>query len=209
MGSLPRRALLAAWIGLASAGTARAQSLDAVEVTPFGGYRFGGGFYELVTGDSVDLDGALSFGLILDIPFRDDLQIEGFFTHQEARFTLPSDLDAQRTRWRITVDHYQVGGLRELGRGRARPFLTGTLGATRYESGGDHEVRFSVAAGGGVKLYPLSRLGLRLDGRVFATLVDADGDSLACAPGLGICVGSIDASIVWQAELTAGLVLRF
>ena len=191
------------------AGPARAQSLDAVEVVPFGGYRVGGGFYELVTGQSVDLDGAGSFGVVLDIPFRDDLQIEGFFTHQEARFTLPSALDATRTRWRITVDHYQAGGLRELRQGRARPFLTGTLGLTRYAAEGDNEVRFSVAAGGGVKLYPLSRLGLRLEGRVYATFVDADGDSLACAPGLGICVGSIDASVVWQAELTAGLIVLF
>ena len=209
MGRTVRLALIAVSIGLAAAGSARAQSVDAVEVVPFGGYRFGGGFYELVTGTSVDLDGAGSFGVVLDIPFRDDLQIEGFFTHQEARFTLPSTLDAQRTRWRITVDHYQVGGLRELNRGLARPFLTGTLGLTRYATQGDDEVRFSLAAGGGVKLYPLSRLGLRLDGRVYATVVDADGDSLACAPGLGVCVGSIDASVVWQVEFTAGLMFRF
>jgi hypothetical protein len=194
---------------VAGGGAARAQSLDAVEVAPFGGYRFGGGFYELVTGQSVDLDGAASFGVVLDIPFRDDLQIEGFFTHQEARFTLPASVDAQRTRWRVTVDQLQVGGLRELSGGRARPFLTGTLGLTRYESGGDNEVRFSLAAGGGVKLLPTEHIGLRLDGRVFATIVDAEGDLLACAPGLGICVGSIDAWVVWQMEFTAGVVVRF
>lgn len=208
MGSSVRLVLVAA-IVLATAGPARAQSLDAVEVAPFGGYRVGGGFYELVTGQSVDLDGAGSFGVALNIPFRDDLQIEAFFTHQEARFTLPASLDAQRTRWRVTVDHFQAGGLRELKRGRARPFLTGTLGLTRYESGGDNEVRFSVAAGGGVKLLPAERLGVRLDGRVYATVVDAEGDLLACAPGLGICVGSIDAWVIWQAEFTAGVVVRF
>ncbi len=194
---------------LAGGGVARAQALDAVEVAPFGGYRFGGGFYELVSGRSVDLDGAVSFGVVLDIPFRNDLQIEGFFTHQEARFTLPASLDARRTRWRVTVDHLQAGGLRELSEGRARPFLTGTLGLTRYASGGDNEVRFSIAAGGGVKLFPLERVGLRLDGRVFATIVDANGDSLACAPGLGICVGSIDAWVIWQAEFSAAAVVRF
>jgi hypothetical protein len=194
---------------VAGSGVARAQTLDAVEVSPYGGYRFGGGFYELVTGQSVDLDGAVSFGVVLDIPFRNDLQIEGFFTHQEARFTLPASFDVQRTRWRVTVDHVQAGGLRELSQGRARPFLTGTLGLTRYASGGDNEVRFSIAAGGGVKLFPLERLGVRFDGRLYATLVDAEGDLLACAPGLGICVGSIDAWVVWQMEFTAGVVVRF
>lgn len=197
--------LVVAWL-TAGSGLARAQP---VEVTPFGGYRFGGGFYELVTGESVDQDGAPSFGVVVDIPFRADLQIEAFVTHQEARFTLPASLGAPRTSWRVTVDHYQLGGLRELAQGRARPFLTGLLGLTRYASAGDNEVRFSIGAGGGVKLFPVERVGLRLDGRVFATIVDANGDSLACAPSAGICIGSLDAWAVWQAEFTAGLTVRF
>lgn len=208
MASSVRLVVIAAALWLA-AGPARAQALDAVEVTPFVGYRLGGGFYELVSGQSVDLDGAASFGAVLNVPFRDDLQVEVSFTHQDARFTLPAALDAQRTRWRVTVDHVQAGGLRELQPGRVRPFLTGTLGLTRYESGGDNEIRFSLSAGGGVKLLPTEHVGIRLDGRVFATIVDAEGDLLACAPGLGICVGSIDAWVIWQAEATAGVVVRF
>ena len=109
--------------------------------------------------------------------------------------------------FRVTVDHYQVGGLTELGTGRARPFLTGSLGLTHYAASGDHEVRVSGAAGGGIKFFPTPRIGVRLDGRVFATVVDADADALACTPG--ICIGSIDAWIVWQADFTAGLVIRF
>jgi hypothetical protein len=42
---------------------------------------------------------------------------------------------------------------------------------------------------------------------VFATFVDADADVLICTPG--ICIGSIDALVVWQARFTAGLVVRF
>ena len=57
-----------------------------------------------------------------------------------------------------------------------------------------------------MKLFPTPRLGERLDGRVFATLVDADADVLVCA---GICVGSINAWLVWQAEFTTGVVVRF
>ena len=205
------RVRLAVLIVLFSAvpGWAPEARARTVELAPVGGYRFGAGFYELVTGQEVDLDGAPSFGIVFNLPFRDDLQVEGMVTHQEARFTLPPTLDPSQTRWRVTVQHYQLGGLRELDTGRARPFLTGLLGLTRYESGGDNEIRFSVAAGGGIKLYPTSRIGLRLDGRVYATFVDADGDLLACAPGLGICIGAIDAVIVWQAEFTAGLLIRF
>jgi opacity protein-like surface antigen len=201
----PTAAAVFVWAAL-GCGVAAAQSL---EVTPFGGYRFGGGFYEIASGQSVDTDGAGSFGIVLDIPYRDTLQIEGFFTHQEARFTVPAPLDGQPTRLDVTVQHFQVGGLRELESDAVRPFLTGTLGLTRYASGGDNEVRFSLAAGGGVKMSPTDHLGLRLDGRLFVTFVDAELDSLACAPGAGVCVGSLDAWAVWQAEFSAGLIIRF
>lgn len=192
---------------LCAAGRVEAQTLDRVEVTAFGGYRFGGEFYEIATGRPVDADGAPSVGIAVNIPFRSETQIEALVTHQQARFRLPADGGAPDALFRVTVDHYQVGGLTELGIGRARPFLTGSLGLTHYAASGDHEVRLSGSAGGGVKLFPTPRIGMRLDGRVFATVVDADADALACTPG--ICIGSIDAWIVWQVDFTAGVVIRF
>jgi hypothetical protein len=199
--------MLALSLLVCSARVAEGQTADRVEVTAFGGYRFGGEFYEIATRRPVDSDGASSFGIVLNIPFTQETQIEALVTHQQARFTVPAADGAPEMRFRVTVDHYQVGGLTEFGTGRSRPFLTGLLGLTRYESSGDHEVRFSGTAGGGVKLFPTPHLGLRLDGRVFATVVDADADTLVCSPG--VCIGSIDAWIVWQAEFTAGLVVRF
>jgi hypothetical protein len=188
------------------AAPAAAQPSNRVEVSAFAGYRFGGDFYEIASGRPVDNDGAPSFGLALNIPFTLDTQIEVLVTHQQARFAVPLN-GAPETRYNVTVDHYQVGGLTEFGGGRARPFLTGLLGLTRYEASGDHEVRFSGSGGGGVKLFPTPRIGVRLDGRVFATLVDADFDTLACGPAL--CFGSIDTWIVWQAEFTTALIIRF
>ena len=192
---------------LCVAPVAEGQTVDRVEVTAFGGYRLGGDLYEIASERPVDADGAPSFGVVLNIPFTRETQIEALITHQQADFTVPAAEGGQGARFRVTVDHYQVGGLTELATGRARPFLTGLLGLTRYEASGDHELRFSASAGGGVKLFPTPRLGVRLDGRVFATLVDADADVLVCAPG--ICVGSINAWLVWQAELTTGVVVRF
>jgi hypothetical protein len=135
------------------------------------------------------------------------LQVEALVSHQEARFTVPASAFGPVTRWRITVDHWQGGGLQEFGRGRARPFLTGLLGLTRYAAEGDNEIRFTVSAGGGVKLMPARRFGVRLDGRVFATFVDAEGRAVACTPG--ICLVGFDADVVWQAEFTVGLVVGF
>jgi hypothetical protein len=196
---------LAAWL-LCSPGTSHAQ---AVEVTPFVGYRFGGDFFERITGQSVDLDDTRTVGAVVNVKFNDDgLFAEALFTHQEARLTFPGGLFAPPTGWRITVDHWQGGGLQEFGTNqRARPFLTGLLGLTRYAAEGDNEVRFTVSAGGGVKLMPRPRVGVRLDGRVFATFADVEGRAIACSPGF--CLVALDATVVWQAEFSAGLVVVF
>jgi hypothetical protein len=100
------------------------------------------------------------------------------------------------------------GGLQEFGTMRGvRPFLTGLVGLTRYAAVGDNEIRFTVAAGAGVKLMPARHVGIRLDGRVFATFADLDGRAVACSPGL--CLLAFNADIVWQAEFSAGLIVRF
>ena len=203
-----RIALRPALVLIAAIHAAAAQvSAQTVEIAPFVGYRFGGDFYELTTNRTVDTDGARSVGLIGNVRLTTDLFFEAFFTHQEAHVTIPSNLTQPSSRVRVTVNHFQAGGLRELQPGRVRPFLTGTVGLTHYEAEGDDEVRFSLAAGGGVKLYPVRHLAVRFEGRVFATIVDADGDALFCSPG--ICFGSFDVTAMWQAEFTAGVAISF
>lgn len=181
-------------------------SAQGIEVTPVGGYRFGGDFFELLTQQPIDLDGAPAIGLAVDVALTNDLQVEAFFTHQNAHISVPTSAGSS-TRLQVSVDHWQAGGLREFDDGRIRPFLTGSLGLTRYAVEGDGEVRFTLAAGGGVKLFPARHVGARLDGRVFATLTDADARVFACSPG--VCLVGFDADVVWQAEFTAGLVVRF
>ena len=207
--SMPRRrshvfvTVIAAAMFAGGAAPLHAQS---VEVAPFGGVRFGGGLFEASTGRPVDTDGAPAVGVTVDIPWAPGLQIEAAFSHQSATVHLPGQPLTPSARAQVTVDHWQGGGLQEYGTGRARPFLTGVLGLTRFASGGDNEVRFTAGAGGGVKIFPAARLGVRLDGRVFATLLDADGTALACVNQT--CLLSLHVNVVWQAELTAGLVVR-
>jgi hypothetical protein len=180
-----------------------------VEVAPVGGYRAGGGFFEQLTGQEVDLDGAPSVGGVLNVRLDADLFLEIFVTHQRANVTVPATASSPETRWKIAVDHWMAGGLREFGvhRRKVRPFLTGLLGLTRYATEGDTEIRFTASAGGGVKLMPTPRVGLRLDGRVFGTFVDAEGRAIACTPGL--CLVGFEADFVWQGEATIGIVIGF
>jgi len=178
---------------------------QGIEVTPFAGYRFGGDFFEIVTARPVHLDGAVALGAVIDIPLSDGLQFEGFVTHQQTDVVVPASLGRTAV-WRIAVDHLQAGALQEFDVGRVRPFLTGMLGLTRYAAEADNEIRFSVSAGGGVKLFPTPRVGVRLESRVFTTFVDANGTAVACGPGG--CLVALRVNLVWQIEFTAGLVFR-
>ena len=134
------------------------------------------------------------------------MQFEALFTHQHANVSVPLFPSGPSVRWKMTVDHWQAGGLQEFDIGPVRPFLTGTLGLTRYATSGDSEIRFAVAAGGGVKLFPSEHVGFRLNTQLFATFVDADTQVFACT---GICLVRFHAIVVWQLEFTAGLIVRF
>lgn len=187
----------------ASATPLRAQG---VEITPSGGYRFGGDFFELITGQPVDTDGAPTVGAVVDIPIGNGLQFEALFTHQKSHVTTASGPLGVPTRWTISVDHWQGGALQEYADGDVRPFATGMFGLTRYAGEGDSEIRFTIGAGGGVKLFPSSTFGVRLNGQVSATFVHTDATVLGC--GNRTCVVNFDADIVWQIEFSAGLIVR-
>ena len=190
---------------LADPAAALAQAID---ISPSVGYRFGGGFFERITNQSVDLDGAPTLGGVLNVALHDGLSFEGLFTHQAARLDVRSSAFAPPVRWQITVDHWMAGAVQEFGSGgRVSPFVTGLAGLTRYAAQDDNEIRFALSAGGGAKLRATRHLGVRLDGRVFTTFADLDGHAVACSPG--ICLVALHADVVWQAEFTAGLLIVF
>jgi hypothetical protein len=187
---------------------------QGVEITPLYGYRFGNDFFELLSRRPLDIDGAPSVGVAVDVPTSEGFQIEGLFTHQHATALVPVFPSGAPVNWQFDVDHWQGGGLQEydIGRPKVRPFLTGTLGLTRYAGNGHDEVRFTLAAGGGVKLFPSRHVGLRLDARTFMTFADADVTLFSCStigPIAGTCLVGFNANLVWQVEFTAGLVVKF
>jgi hypothetical protein len=182
-------------------------SAQTVEFAPLAGYRFGGDLFELVTNRPVDLDGAPVVGGAVNVDMGDGLSFEALFSHQQTHVSIPGDAFSPPARWSVVVDHWLAGGRQEFGRGRARPFLTGLLGLTRYGAEGDNEVRFTVGAGGGVKLPLQRRIGLRLDSRVFTTFVDADAHAVACTPG--VCLVGLSVNVAWQIEFTADVVVVF
>jgi hypothetical protein len=181
---------------------------QGVEVSPFYGYRFGGGFVELYAARPLDFDGAPATGIVFDVRLYDDddFQIEGLFTHQAATVLVAPGPGRPATEWRVSADHWLVGGLQEFNGGSLRGFTTGMLGLTRFAAEGNSEFRFTLSAGTGVKIFDDRRLGIRLDGRVFATFLDGGGNAVACTPG--VCLVGLHVDVAWQAEFTAGVTVR-
>ena len=182
-------------------------SAQGLEIAPFGGYRFGGDLFEIAAGRPLDVDGAPALGVVFDFPLWNGLQFEGLVSRQEADVLIPLLPSGSLVRQRFAIDQWQAGALQEFTNGPIRPFLTSMFGLTRYGGDFDSEVRFALGVGGGVKLFPSPHIGLRLDGRVFATFIDAGGTALACGPGA--CFVALHVNAAWQAEFSAGVVFRF
>lgn len=204
-----KRAACALALAAAIGGHATSSPAQDFEITPFGGYRFGGDFFELLSGRPVDVDGAPVVGLVVNVPVGADVQFEALYTHQSARVFIGASPFGPPIRPEFSIDHWQAGGLTEFERGTVRPFLIFDLGLTRYAIDGDSEIRFAMSTGGGVKLFPSEHFGVRLTSQIFATFVDADARAVACSTGSGVCFLAIDADIVWQIEFSAGLIVRF
>jgi hypothetical protein len=191
---------------IAVAAVAGAADAQTVSVTPFAGYRFGGDLYEELTATRLDLDGAPSVGVVVDVFTGRDVSVTFLYSHQEAAVHVPR-ASGPPARTIIAVDHWHGGSTQDFDFGRVRPFVDGSLGLTRFYGGGDSETRFSLAGGGGVTLLATRNLGVRLDGRLYAVFVDGEGSTTICSPG--VCLLGVHVRVLWQADFTAGVVVSF
>jgi hypothetical protein len=190
---------------LSMASTAAAQS---IELAPFYGYRFGESVTRVTGAQTVDDDGGPSFGVLLNVPVGDRLdgvKFEALFSRERANVRFTGSPFDPPTFADIEVDHYMIGGIQELEPGKARPFIGGLLGLTRYEAPGDSEVRFTLALATGAKFFATKNVGLRVDARIYMTVLSLNGGGV-CAGG---CVLAFNVNPTWQADLTAGLVVAF
>ena len=182
------------------------------ELTPFAGITFGGEFEDMASDNSLALDDAASFGLILDIRESANTQWEILYSRQATQADTtgllidgPSfDLDV----------HYIHGGGTYIGDGdRARPFLAATIGATHFEPGladVDGETYFSFSLGAGLHLRPNDRFGIRLEARAYGTLLESDTEIFCrTGPTENICAIRSEGTLLWQLQTLAGFVIRF
>jgi hypothetical protein len=182
------------------------------EITPYGGYRLGGTFDEADSDRSIELDDGNSFGIILNFRQSADTQWEILYSRQETSADTNS-LESGDQRLDLSMEYLQAGGTYEGGGEYVRPYLAVTIGVTRVEvsdAGFDDDSFFSFSIGVGLQIRPTDRLGIRLEARSFATLLDSESDIFCgSGPDNNFCAVRIDGSVLWQLETFAGLVFRF
>jgi hypothetical protein len=191
-------------VGVAS--TAQAQRF---ELTPFGGWRFGGGFESLATGADLDLDGTFSYGLIFSIPWKAEHRSRLEFVWSAQNTTLASPIYGEPA-FDLDVHYLHLSGMVPFHTSIAKldTLLTAGAGVTYLQPGIDgagSEVGFSVSFGGGLIYHVSNRVGLRFEARGWFTFTEG-GAAVFCSGG---CVVAFGGSGFGQVDVTAGLQLAF
>lgn len=182
------------------------------EITPIVAYRMGGDFSSETSSGEIRLQDSNALGLTISGTVSPETQWEFLFGRQntEADVTDPqggtsiTDLD---------VDYYHIGGTYLFGEGAMRPFLAATFGVSHFDpavAALGSENLFSGSLGGGVFLGTRSRLGVRLEGRVFTSFI-SDNSNIFCGfDGVTSgCLIEVSGSTFTQWEARAGLIVRF
>lgn len=180
-----------------------------LEITPIGGYRFGGTFQVEDADTSWGVEDSSSFGLILNLPYETNTKYELAWFEQSSTAELDGvtigrsiiDLD-QRT--------LQIGGTYEWSGDNVRPYLAASIGGTRIEAAGENDTFFSGSIGLGLLINPDAHFGLRLEVRAHGVFVSSDTDLLCrTGPDINVCAIRVEGDMLSQIDTFAGLVFRF
>ena len=183
---------------------------DAVELTVFAGYRWGGTVFAsdaFAFNDELQVEASPSFGADLAIPLgRSGMKLDLFASHQSSQLETGGGLfDPDNDIADFDVTYFHAGLQIPFAQSRnAVPYAVFGAGVANLDpqiAGLSDETRFSLSGGLGVKV-PLSRaLSLRLEGRGYYTALEDDTD---CA----ICDYFVDENF-YQGEVSAGLSIHF
>jgi len=192
------------------AWTTAVQAADNVQITPFTGYRAGGEFEDYNTGREISLSEDQSYGFTLGLAgVGGSNMITEFLYSVQSTDLSTKGLVLPGGVIDVEVEYFHIGRKRYLA-SPPNAYVVGSVGATHFEpdvSGLSSDSRFSLGFGTGIDIPFTPRLGLRLEGRGFATLLNSNG-AMFCSTG-GSCSLAVAGSVLWQFEANAGLIFRF
>lgn len=220
MGRLNRAGVIVAGlaVGLLATGAwaedeSRPEFNPRVELTPYIGYRMGGQFdLEVVppdTSKSVDVQDSSDWGVDLGI-YRDRTSFyEILYSHQSTGLdTRDSSLKGVD----LSIEYLQVGGtLLFQDNDHYVPYLSLTIGATKFDAGGGYgsETKFSGSLGGGVRFPIGEHFAATLGVRGYLSLVSSDTQFFCSGSGSVNCLFRTTGSTFFQGEGLLGFTAVF
>ena len=163
--------------------------VNAFELTPFIGYRWGGTIFADQTflfGEDVDVAPSANFGLNFALPLGDTgMKLELMANRQASELETESGLFEPEARIAdIDVTYLHAGLQIPFARSRnATPYVIFSAGLANLDPqirAVSAENRFSASGGIGVKI-PVNRaLGVRLEGRGYYTSLEEENDCTIC-----------------------------
>ena len=205
--------------GISLALTASAQDFDSgfsffepvaqttrFGISPFYGYRFGGGIENDRTGRDYSFEDAPAYGLVLSYAPMDSFgQFELRWSHQDSSVDFRGDYGLGKVD--MSIDVIQVGGELEYGTERFRGYVSADLGATHFGSDGHGDsTKFSWGIGGGVKAFLTKNIYLRADIRGYSTLTEGSGGFIYSN---GVTIAGFSGFAIWQGEVSGGIGITF
>lgn len=163
-----------------SAGIAEAQR-GKVEITPFVGYRWGGGMSTISGVKEFSTDDDLSYGVSLDFGVQRSSEVNLYWARYSGDWNATFVNGTQATGGPINYDNIQINGTWFAGNSMlTRPYFSAGLGASILSSKNtDTHGFFAVNLGAGIKKQLGDKLALRIDGRWFPTWITT-GSGIWC-----------------------------
>ncbi len=206
---MTRTLFFAAWLA-AAAPLAQAAETPSFQVGLHAGYRAGGSLEDVDSGDDRDLDEGESFAVALELRHR---------KHQDRWFQLwysrqATAVEDELVDHDVDVEYLHLGGTVPIGSyGKAQPYLSAGLGATRFSASGpdsNDEIRFSGSLALGVAVPVSENVAFRAEARGYLTAVDSDSAFFCRSDGgEGLCRIVASGSTIGQVEALVGIVFRF
>jgi hypothetical protein len=148
----------------------------------------------------------VTYGLGFDVDVDRQTKLEVSWNMSPTKIELNEYLGSTVPVTDLNIHHFQGGAVFEPKKDKVSPFGLFTLGATWFqpkESNLSDEVRFSIAFGGGVKVYLSDKVGLRFQGRVIIPMQFGGTTMWVGTGGAGVSVGAYTYFV--EADFNGGL----
>ncbi|MFY9690005.1 MAG: outer membrane beta-barrel protein [Candidatus Acidiferrales bacterium] len=187
-----------------------------VEITPFGGTRFGGVIDLSNTNAPTNVDyltirSTWDYGAMLDVDLFPHAQAEFMWNNQPTVLgahvpgsgsSRLGEADLDMFQWGLLYEFLQPGS-------KFQPYAVGGVGFTSYNTNGiidlGNELSFNV--GGGVKYFFDPHFGVRVEAR-YSPSRTTEGEGLYCDPFYG-CYPAQVSNYAHQGQANVGLIFRF